>query len=887
MGNDDLKQGLAAIVSADVTDYSRLLSQDRVGTIRALNDHREMISSFIQQYGGRVVDMPGDNILAVIDSASDAVNCAVEIQRELAERNAEVPSARMMQWRIGVNLGDIVEEDGKVYGDGVNIAARVEGLAEPGGICVSGRVYDQVHGKLGLEYESLGEKTVKNIANPIRIYRVLSYPGAAAHRVVKAKGDVTERWHKVTLAVVTVAVLCVGCLLVWTYTRQSRTATLDAVKRDMERAPTKQPSIAVLPFENLSGDPQQGYFSDGITEEIITRLSPLSWLTVIARNSTFYYKGKQVRIRQIGEELGVDYVVEGSVRKTANVIRVTTQLIDAKSEGHLWAKTYERQLQDIFTLEDEIAHQIATMLGGEALVAEQARVRRIPTENLTAYDSVVRGYEYYLKATKEANNRAKELYHKAIELDPQYALAHVCLALSYWSDYALRWDPDPQILEEAYQLGKKALDLGEETARYVLARVYAKRGEVERAISEAERLLDIDPNNAEAHYLLGELLVNDVGRPEDAIPRLKKAIRLNPKHGGNYLMLARAYRYIGRREDAIAESERAVFLSPDWAEACREAAWCYLELWQNQLDKDHRLLSKAMQMAQRGKALDEDSTWGHSLLSSIYVAEEQYDLSIAEAEKMIVLAPSAGEGYVTLADAYRAAGKHVDAIEALEEGLAKNPGNRPIHSAMISTYTDLWYMQHGDGSHFLGKGRDMAVRLSDLGWDTRWWIGFFHLQQNQYQQSMEKAEELIQELPDESGNYVLMAMINNSLGKPEKAIGMVERALQLDAERTIPAWYLTTLGNAYWLSGLQADALRVYHEALGRYHRSVDAYSAHLGLAIVYAELDRMDEAEASAAEVVGLVPHFSVDVWGERIPYKDPAQAERDMAALRKAGLK
>jgi len=331
-----LKRKLSGILSADVEGYSRLMRDDEESTIRTLTTYRAAIIKLIQQYRGRVVDTPGDNILADFTSVVDAVNCAVEVQRELAERNAELPENRRMEFRIGVNLGDVVEEGERIYGDGVNIAARVEGLAEGGGICISGTVYDAVETKIGLEYEYLGEQEVKNIPKPVRVYRVLSFPGAAAHRVIKAKKAVGKTWRNVVVAIV--AVLVVGAAVaVWHFYFRPPAMEPASIEKMVFPLPDK-PSIAVLPFVNMSGDPEQEYFSDSLTEEIITGLSKVPHLFVIARNSTFTYKGKPVKIHQVAEELGVRYVLEGSFRKAEARLRVTAQLIDATTGHHLWAE---------------------------------------------------------------------------------------------------------------------------------------------------------------------------------------------------------------------------------------------------------------------------------------------------------------------------------------------------------------------------------------------------------------------------------------------------------------------------------------------------------------------------------------------------------------------
>jgi len=340
MEQESTTRKLAAILSADVKEYSRLMSQDERGTIRTLTAYKEAMSKLIEEYKGRVVDAPGDNLLAEFGSVVDAVNCSVEIQRDLAERNADLPPSRQMEFRIGINLGDVVEEEKRIYGDGVNIAARVEGLADGGGICISGNVHEQVKNKLGLEYEYLGEQSVKNIPEPVGVYRILSFPGAAAHR---EDSNVVEK---------------------------------------MAYPLPDKPSIAVLPFVNMSKDPEQEFFCDGITEEIITALSSIRELFVISRNSSFVYKGKSIKVQQVSRELGVRYVLEGSVRKVGNRVRITAQLIDATTGNHLWADRYDRDLEDIFALQDEITMKIITELQVNLTAGERARVLAKGTNNL-------------------------------------------------------------------------------------------------------------------------------------------------------------------------------------------------------------------------------------------------------------------------------------------------------------------------------------------------------------------------------------------------------------------------------------------------------------------------------------------------------------------------
>ena len=564
MNTEEFKRRLTAILSADVEGYSRLMREDEEATIRTLKTYRAAMGDLIGQYRGRVVDSPGDNILAEFASVLDAVNCAVEIQRELAERNSEVPENRRMQFRIGVNLGDIVEDGERIYGDGVNIAARMEGLAEGGGICLSGTVYDSIANKLGLEYEYLGEQTVKNLPEPIRAYRVLSYPGAAAHRVIKARKALGKTWRNVVVAIV--AVLIVGAAVaVWHFHFRSPPIEAASVEKMAFPLPDK-PSIAVLPFDNLTGDPQQEYFSDGMTEEIITALSKVPYLLVIARNSTFSYKGKPVKIHQVAEELGVRYVLEGSFRKAGDKVRVTAQLIDAIKGHHLWAERYERELKDIFALQDEITRKILWALEVRLTEGEQASTRRKVTDNPEAYLKALQAIEYTKRGNKEGNLLARQLAEEAMALDPQYARPYRILAVVELLDVWYGFSKSPkESMEHAVEMAEKAISLDDsDPCGYeTLSAIYMFMRQHERAIAEAERAVSLDPNGADAHATLGMALVF-TGRQQEAVAPLEKAVRINPIPPAIYFMrLGIAYCDTGRYDEAIAAQKKAISLAPD------------------------------------------------------------------------------------------------------------------------------------------------------------------------------------------------------------------------------------------------------------------------------------------------------------------------------------
>jgi adenylate cyclase len=474
----------------------------------------------------------------------DAVECAAAVQRELKSRNAELPVARRMEFRIGINLGDVIVEGERIYGDGVNIAARVEGLAEAGGLSISGMVYDQVKGKLALQYEPLGEHAVKNIREPVRVYRVLLEPRPAASAPRREQEAGRRPRRRAMLLLLCVSLVVAGGVAVWTRSFRAAVPVLGL--------PNK-PSIAVLPFVNMSGDVGQEYFSDGITEDLTTGLSKLSGLFVIARNSTFAYKGKAVKPAQVSRELGVRYVLEGSVRKAGNRVRITAQLIDATTGYHLWAERYDRDLQDVFALQDEVTQKIVGSLAVQLTAPEQGQLRRTPTANLEAYDDVLRGMEYYRRTTTEANAEAQRMFRRALDLDPQYARAYVALGWAHLQGWTLQWSQDPQTLQRAFELAQQAIarDDSLALAHRLLSQVYLWKKQHERAIAEAGRAVTLGPNDADGYETLAEVLAWS-GRAEEAIGFIKKAMRLNPQYPFFYLWtLGHAYYLTGRTQEAI------------------------------------------------------------------------------------------------------------------------------------------------------------------------------------------------------------------------------------------------------------------------------------------------------------------------------------------------
>ena len=616
MTTQELKRKLTAILSADVKGYSRLMGEDEEWTVRTLKVYKEVMGSLIQQHRGRVVDATGDNLMAEFASVVDAVQCAVEIQQVLRAKNALLPENRRMEFRIGINLGDVIEEEGRIYGDGVNIAARIESLADGGGICISGTAYDQVENKLSLGYEYLGEQTVKNITKPVRAYRVLM-ESEAAGKVIGEKKIKPRRWQRAALGLVIGVIVVIGAVMIWKFFSpttpkpevvpkekvtgaqpEKPPATLlpsaepkpkekvtppspEKVTKSAPPPPPKEevaskekmalplpdkPSIAVLPFVNMSADPQQEYFSDGLTEEIITALSKTPKLFVIARNSSSVYKGKAVNVQQVSRELGVKYVVEGSVRRSGNRLRITAQLIDATTGSHLWAERYDRELKDIFATQDEITMKILTSLQVSLTDGEMTRMYAKGTNNLDAYLLFLQGLGEAERMNKDGNFLGRQMAEKAIALDPKYAMAYNLLATTYMNEVPLGLSEDPRLsLKRAMELTQKAIALDNFLAwpHALLGWIYTLMLQHDKGIAECEQAVNLEPNSAISYFYLS-LAHKYAGRPKEAITMAKEAIRLNPIPPGFYYQnLTHLYCLTGQYEEAIKAGKEATRVEPN------------------------------------------------------------------------------------------------------------------------------------------------------------------------------------------------------------------------------------------------------------------------------------------------------------------------------------
>ena len=565
MADEGFKRKLAAILSADAVGYSRLMAEDEAATVKTIAIYREIMSSLIKQHRGRVVDSPGDNVLAEFSSVVDAVQCAVAVQSEFQAHNAELAENRRMEFRIGINLGDVIDEEDRIYGDGVNIAARLESLADPGGICVSKTAFDQIETKLPLGYEYLGEQSVKNIPKPVGAYRVLMKPDAAG-KVIGEKRFLGRYSRRTALAAIIILVVIAVGLVSWNiYLQQSKRVEPASLDRMAYPLPDK-PSIAVLPFVNMSDDPEQAYFSDGITEDIITTLSKVPKLFIIARNSTFTYKNRSVKVQQVAEELGVRYVLEGSVRKAGEKIRITAQLIDAVNGHHVWAERFDRDLKDIFALQDEIAMKVLTALEVKLVGGQASLFISRGTDNLEAYLTVLQGREFHERSNRENNFMARQKFEEALALDPNYAAAFNLLARTHFMDVWLGSSKSPKAsLMTAIDLTQKAIVLDDSLAdsHALLGYLYTLTRQHDKAIAQGERAVELDPNSSLAYLWLGTSL-NYIGRNEEAVAMIEKAIRHNPMPPSSwYVFLGSALSNAGRYDEAVTASRKAVELSPN------------------------------------------------------------------------------------------------------------------------------------------------------------------------------------------------------------------------------------------------------------------------------------------------------------------------------------
>ena len=548
---------LSAVLSADVKGYSLLMRRDEETTVRTLTEYRKVISEFVTKYQGRVVDSPGDNILAEFASVVHAVQCGFDIQGAIESENAKRPKVERMEYRIGINLGDVIQDGERIYGDGVNVAARLESLSEAGGICVSGSAYDQIENKLSFGCEFLGEQTIKNISTPVRVYKLTRDDTVQGCRMATQDRKAARR--RIFTIALCMLFFVIGGILVWNSHQQPTGGRIETASVDQMAYPLPEnPSIMILPLKPINSESNIGYLADGITENIIINLSKIPSIFVIAPRSSFAYKDKSISFKQVAEEIGVRYILHGSLQKSQNHIRVNAQLVDALNGLTMWAERYDRELKEVFEVQDEITEKVVTALEVKLTEGEQARYRRGQTINSKAYEHYVKGLEHYRRFTPQDNNEALRLFEKAVELDPQYNHARADIGWAELNNWRFRWGEDPKkslIRSKEIAIAILEVDPGHSTANALLGTIHRYKGEFEQAIEYGRKAMETEPNGSDIIATLATTLMF-AGEPEESLDLIERAMRLSPKHPSWYLYtIGAVHRQLGNYDKAVTAHE--------------------------------------------------------------------------------------------------------------------------------------------------------------------------------------------------------------------------------------------------------------------------------------------------------------------------------------------
>ena len=1034
MNQEGFKRKLTSVLSADVAGYSRLMAEDETATVKTLETYREVMSTLIKQHRGRVIDSPGDNLLADFTSVVDAVQCAVAVQKEFQTRNAELPGNRRMEFRIGINLGDIIEEGERIYGDGVNIAARLEALAEPGGICVSKTAFDHIETKLPLGYEYLGEQSVKNIPKPVGAYRVLMEPRVTVAEEIEKKKVVPVWRRKVILAGSVALVVVVIAVGIWNfYLRPPRVEP--ASKERMAFPLPDKPSIAVLPFVNMTSDAKQEYIADGITENIITALSKVPEVFVIARNSVFTYKGKPVKIKRVSEELGVQYVLEGSVQKSDGRLRITAQLIDATGGHHLWAERFDRDLKDIFLLQDEVTLDILSALRVEFTHGEQARVQET-TSSLEAWSCLVQGLSHFESFTKDDNARAQELFERAVQVDPEYSYAWAMLGWTHWIDATFGYsESNSESFKKAVEIAQKAVRLDDELpdVHALLGGIYLFQRQYDKAIAEGQRAIALGPNIACNKAILARTMLF-AGRAEEAIKLVKSAMRLNPHYPSWYLeSLAMVYGVIGEHEKAIASYKKLLNLrrhargniitpllglagncvilgqedearahvgeilelnpgfSLEWFQKVNlfknpSHLKPFLEALQKAGLPEHPSLpvpekpsiavlpfvnlsgdpeqeyfsdgtseeiitalskvpklfviarnssftykGKSMKVQQVGRELGVryvlegsvrkskdkvritaqlvDAQTGHHLwaerydrdLKDIFALQDEITLKIITALQVELTEGEQAHIFVKGTDNLEAYVKVLQSREHFfrmnkqgsmrarqlaKEAISVDPEYAAPYTIIALTHMmDLWFRftESPKESMKMAVGAaQKALALDDSDPGTHVGLCMLYIMQRQHDKAIAAGERAVLLSPSGARAHSSLGTALMFAGRSNEAIPFIKKAISLNPFP--PSIYLRNLGSAYRMAGRNEDAVVEYKKSL---QLNPDDLFTHLGLAVAYVSLGLDEEARAEAAEVLRIYPKFSLGYHAKTLPFKNQADVDYFISSLHKAGLK
>jgi len=1034
MVEEGFKRKLTAVFSADVAGYSRLMGENEAETVKTLTAYRKIMGELIRQHRGRVIDSPGDNILAEFASVVDAVQCSVAAQNEFKARNAELPENRRMEFRIGVNLGDVIEEENRIYGDGVNIAARLESLADPGGICISKTAFDHIETKLPLGYEYLGEQTVKNITKPVGAYRVLMEPRVTVAGA-KARASKAPLWrHKTVLASAIVVLLVIISLVVWNF--YWRTPKIEpASKEKMAFALPDEPSIAVLPFVNMSDDPKQEFLSDGITEEIITALSKVRHLFVISRQSTFSYKGKPLKVKQVAEDLGVQYVLEGSVQRSADRIRINAQLIDALTGRHVWAERYDRDLTDIFALQDEITMKILTAIQVKLTSGEEASgyERHFKGEKgLDCYLKCLEGINYLEGLNVDGTRVGRRIIEEAMEMCPENPMIFAAMGWVNYLEYWLGVGKSPrESIEKGTELTQKALAMEDSlsSAHQLLSTFYTLEGEHEKATAEGERSVALEPGGARSHLAYGMSLLY-AGQWEEAISVLQRAIRLNPLGGSSYFVhLGHVYSAMGRFEEAVSEYKKALQRAPDnffahlglaatysvmgrEQEARAEAAEVLrinpkfsVDAYAKRLPfKDQSAIAKFSDALRKAglpnkPPLPLPDKPSIAVLPFVNMSDdpeqeyfsdgitEEIITALSKVPDLSVIARNSSFTYKGKSVSIPVVGRELGVRYVLEGSVRKASNKVRVTAQLIDAQTNkhLWAQRYdrdlkdifalqdeitmkiltavrvelteGEQARLYGKrarnldsfmkvleGRPYFYRFSResnlqarqmfeeaialepenahaftmLGWTylMEVWFGssespskavdrvvelaqkalslddtidsphsllaHVYLMKRQFEMAIAEAERAVALSPNGADAQAHLGMILNYAGRREAAIASLEKAMRLNP--IPPNWYLFSLGEAYCFAGEYEEALAAYEQVLRGYP---DDIRALIGSTATYSLLGREEEARAQAAQILRMEPKFSLESFVKTLPFKNKADAELLFDSLHKAGLK
>ncbi|MBI3797536.1 MAG: tetratricopeptide repeat protein [Deltaproteobacteria bacterium] len=685
---------LAAIMFTDIVGFSRQMGADEARMLRLLDVHNQVIRRAVIEHHGTVIKTVGDAFLVDFPSVVNAVQCAQRIQTQFRTHNTDTDDSEQIHVRIGIHLGDVVQKDGDVFGEGVNIASRLQGLAEPDTICLSDMVYRDVAKKMDLgTVVPLGRTKLKGIAERFPVYALFPEPPKGFRQTLRVQHlKLSRRVATVVFVLVSVSILLLGGILLLLYFPHPPLSTQHSALSTPAALPLPdKPSVVVLPFDNMSKDPEQDYFSNGITEVLTSDLSRLSSLFVIARNTAFTYKGKATNVQAIGKELGVRYVLEGSVQKAGDQVRIVAQLVDTTTDTHVWSERYDRPFTDIFALQDEIVQKIVTTLKLQLTLQEQGWIVRKHTANLEAYDYYLRGVELFSHTTGETITQARQMFEKAVALDPQYAEAYASLGGLYVAEWIWRLSADPQTLEHALTLTQQALALDDSLPRAhsILSNVYAQQQQYDQAIAEGERAIALDPNNDFSYNRQGAAL-NFAGRPAEALPMMEQAMRLNPHYPPFYLGdLGWTYSLTGRYAEAVATLKEALSRGPTLMVYYAILADSYVQQWASQQDAGAQTLEQALAAAQRTLALNDSFPPGYSTLGSVYLWQKQYEQAIAEMERATTLDPNAADGYARLAETLSRVAKSEDALRMVEQALRRKPYVADLHLKSVGAAYDL------------------------------------------------------------------------------------------------------------------------------------------------------------------------------------------------------